>query len=166
MTNKTPVSEHARSGSVRFGSARFGDHCECFHFLTKVCFPSRIGSVRVCSALFGLQCEWGLRRLANPCTTRHVFNVYLAENATRVIQPKRRSVYTTPATRQDASRATRSDRNGLGCQDRRRGITGVSVELRTTQAVRLGSVLIGSARVAVWVTPKASGQYLPDTSCI
>jgi len=35
-----------------------------------------------------------------------------------------------------------------------------------TQAVRFGSVLIGSARVAVWMTPKASGQFLHDTSCI
>ena len=60
-------------------------------------------------------------------------------HATRVIRQKRRSVLTRTATRQDASRATRSDRNGLGCQDRRRGITGASVEMLTTQAVRFGS---------------------------
>jgi len=58
---------------------------------------------------------------------------------------KRRSVLTRTATRQDASRATRSDRNGLGCQDRRRGKTGASVEPRTTQAIRFGSFRYWSA---------------------
>jgi hypothetical protein len=53
---------------------------------------------------------------------------------------KARPVLTTTASRRNASRATRSDQNGLGCQDMWIGINGASVELRATQAVRFGSV--------------------------
>ena len=127
----------------------------------------RFGSVRFCSAGLGLQREWRLRRLANPRMARHVFNAFLTErDVTRVIRRKRRSVFTTRATRRDASRATRSGQNWVGCQDRWRGIKGASVELRTTQVVRFGSVLFGWSRLAVWMTPKASGQSPHDTSCI
>jgi len=42
----------------------------------------------------------------------------------------------------------------------------VSVKLRTNQAVRFGSVRSCSARVAVGMTPKASGQSVHDTSYI
>ena len=45
-------------GQARSGSVRFGMQCECFHFITYVCFPSRIGSVRL-----GWQCEGGLMKL-------------------------------------------------------------------------------------------------------
>jgi len=89
-------------------------------------------AVRFGSVLFGLQCEWRLRRLANPCTTRHVFNAYLTQNAMqREWSDKSNAVLTT--------RATRSGQNGLSCQDSWRGISGASIELRTTQAVRFGS---------------------------
>ena len=62
---------------------------------------------------------------------------------------KRRSVLTIRATRCDATRATRSGQNGLGCQDSWRGINGASVELRTTQAVRFGSVRFCSGRLGL-----------------
>jgi len=40
----------------------------------------------------------------------------------------------TTATRQDVSRASRSDTNGLGGQDMCTDMDGASVELRATQA--------------------------------
>jgi hypothetical protein len=42
-------------GSVRFGSARLGVQCECFHYTTRVCFPNE--SVRFGSARLGVQCK-------------------------------------------------------------------------------------------------------------
>ena len=94
-------------------------------------------SVRFCSARLGLQCQWCVRRLAIPCTTRHVFNAYLAENVTRRewCDKSDASVLTTTATRHDATTATWSGQNGVGCQHSWRGINGMYVELRNTQAV-------------------------------
>ena len=89
-------------------------------------------------------------------------------DVTRVIRRKRRSVLTTTATRRDATRATRRGQNGLGCQDSWRGMKGAWVELRTTQAVRFGSVLFGSAcsvndAEGVWPIPARHVMYLMRT---
>jgi len=110
----------------------------------------------------GLHCEWRLRRLANPCTTRHVFNAYLTENAMRREWSHESMLIPHNKSDRDVSRATRSDQNLLGGQDRWRSINGASVELRTTKAVGFGTVRVCSARVAVRITPNASGKLLHD----
>jgi len=97
--------------------------------------------IRFYSARLGLQCEWRLRRMANPCTERHV---YRKERHATSDPTKVRSVLTTTATRLDASRTTRSDQHGLDCQDICRGMKGASVEPHTTQAVRFGSIRLDS----------------------
>ena len=100
MTIKTSASEHARSGSVRIGLAITVN--ASIHNVGLFSKLNRFGS-----ALFGLRCEWGLRRLANPRTTRHVFNAYLADNATRREWPEQSEAQSSQQQRRDRTRRER-----------------------------------------------------------
>jgi len=105
----------------------------------------RFGSVWLCSAQLRLQCKWRLRRLANPCTTCHVFNVYLAENATRWEWSAESNAQSSRQERiwRDASRATRGDQNGVGYQDSYRDTNRASIKLRWSDSVRFWSARLG-----------------------
>ena len=106
-------------GSVIFGSARFAE---------------RMTSKAAGQSLHDTSC----------------FNEYLTENETRrEWSHESCSFLTTTAKRRDASRATRSDQNGVGSQDTWRGINGSSVKLRSTQAVRFGSFRFCSAQLGL-----------------
>jgi len=76
LTKYQPVNT---LGQARFGYVQLGSAITVNASISQRRFVLHAESVRFCSALFGLQGEWGLRRLANPWTTRHIFNEYLAE---------------------------------------------------------------------------------------
>ena len=58
---------------------------------------------------YGVQFEWGLRRLANPCTTRHVFNAHLTENARRREWQDESDAQSSRQERRDVTRREKSD---------------------------------------------------------
>ena len=66
------------------------------------------GQIRFCSAQLGLQCEWPLRRLANPCTTRHVLMSISQRTRRGECDPTNHAHF----SRQQRSDVTRRERRG------------------------------------------------------
>ena len=94
-----------------------------------------------CRILFGsprFAVRMTQKRLTNPCTKRQLFIMYLAKNVTRRVTPRKHDQ--SSQQRRDGTRPERSKWIRLW-----RNINGASVQLRTTQAVRFGSVRFCSA---------------------